>query len=537
MAVSQIEEKILGRLAKLTEAANPLLSASLYQVLGLSILLSRKLYRARKLRKLDLTRDTPSLQLYHHIIWLAREGLSITEVYILPYCQDGQHGPECRVMAAKLRASLYHVFCLFHNHPPVGQLSGRSGASASPPSTTNSPKHMDGPKGSPPKAAVKDGTTRRRAGKAPLRDPIPSLQSDASFVTNPYSGTATQTPPPGLAILPAEGARRTPSRPPGLPKIDIPAAQSAVAFLLPPLNFVPMAKEYFEIAQELSNSLLPVTHALRLSVSLEHAAFLWDCAKEHDRSRRLARRTIKDVYSSSEGLDDDEFADASALVQALGGMVKRGSSESTPQPSISQRTSPAPPVPPKKLIIDRTIAVSPPSARGQPTQQQQQQQAQQRAPNKQQVSRAMVNPERLSTVPEVDIEGSEVAQDSTVGAFSPPISRLSSRSRPGRASSVTSAASDKASKRKLVEVAEEQARQRQRSASNASGSRRGSNAVDGSAGSGSGDSQRAHSRQPTPTEGYVRRSSPPKKQKQMESANQASTGRSSSKKSNRGNTN
>lgn len=540
MAVSQIEEKILGRLAKLTEFANPLLSASLYQVLGLSILLSRKLYRARKLRKLDLTRDTPSLQLYHHIIWLAREGLSITEVYILPYCQDGQHGSECCVMAAKLRASLYHVFCLFHNHPPVGQLSGRSGVSASPPSTSNSPKHMGGTGGSPPRATVKEGASRRRAGKAPLRDPVSSIQSDASFITNPYSGTGAQTPPPGLAILPAEGARRTPFRPPGLPHIDIPAAQSAVAFLLPPLNFVPMAKEYFELAQELSNTLLPVTHALRLSVSLEHAAFLWDCAKEHDRSRRLARRTIKDVYSSSEGLDDDEFADASALVQALGGMVKRRFSESTPQQPISQRTSPAPPVPPKTtapLIIDRAIAASPPSTRGQPTQQQQKQQAQQRAPTKQQVSRAMVNPERLSTVPEVDVEGSEAAQDSSVGALSPPISRLSSRSRPGRASSVTSAASDKASKRKLVEVAEKRARQRQRSASNASGSRRGSNAVDGSAGSGSGDSQRAHSRQPTPTEGYVRRSqpSPTKKQKQTESASQTSAGKSSLKKSNGGN--
>lgn len=64
MAVSQIEEKILGRLAKQTAPSNALLSASLYQVLGLSILLSRKLVKARKLRKLDTSRDTKSLQLY-----------------------------------------------------------------------------------------------------------------------------------------------------------------------------------------------------------------------------------------------------------------------------------------------------------------------------------------------------------------------------------------------------------------------------------------------------------------------------------------
>ena len=58
MAISQIEEKILGKLAKQTEASNSHLAANLYQVLGLSILLSQKLYRAKKLRKLDSTRVT-----------------------------------------------------------------------------------------------------------------------------------------------------------------------------------------------------------------------------------------------------------------------------------------------------------------------------------------------------------------------------------------------------------------------------------------------------------------------------------------------
>ncbi|KAI5369904.1 Putative 14-3-3 protein [Septoria linicola] len=505
MAVSQIEEKILGRLAKLTEPSNPLLSASLYQVLGLSILLSRKLYRARRLRRLDLTRNTKSLQLYHHIIWLAREGLSITEVYILPYCEDGENGPECRIMAAKLRASFYHVFCLFHNHPPIGQLNGRSGSSASPPSKSNTPSIVVD---SPSKSTLKEGS-RQRVGKPPLRDPIPSIQSDASFVTNPYASGTARTPPPGLAILPPENPRRTPSRPPGLAPVYVSAAQSAASFLLPPLNFVPMAQEHFEVAQQLCNNLLPVTHALRLSVSLEHAAFLWDCASEHDGSRRLAQRTIKDVYSSSDGLDDDEFADASVLVQALGGMVKRGSNESTPQQPVTQAESPTPRAATRSqpaLNIDRTIAVSPPTTRGRPS--------------AQQATRStMRTPERLSTVPEAEVEGSEAAANSTAGALSPPVSRLSSRSRPGRASSATSAASDKASKRKLVEQAEERVRRRQRSASNASrtsGSRRNSNTADGS---GSGGSQKAHSRQQTPTEGYVRpqqQSDSPTKKKQKQ---------------------
>lgn len=512
MAVSQIEEKILGRLSKQTASTNALLSASLYQVLGLSILLSRKLYRARKLRKLDNTRDTKSLQLYHHIIWLAREGLSITEVYILPYCQDGAQGPECRVMAAKLRASLYHVFCLFHNHPPVSQLSGKSHGSPGTNSSENTPKAAKDTKASPkrsPKQEKGNGDGNRRNGKPSLRDPIPSMTSDASFLTNPYATGATGTPPPsGLAIIGGTGdVRRAPSRPPGLAPINVPATQAAASFLLPPLNFVPIAREYFDTAQQLAHSLLPATHALRLSVSLEHTAFLWDCAKDHDRARKLARRTIRDVYASSDGLDDDEFADASVLVQALGGIVRRGSNDSTPQqpPSTSpaQRASSTRQQP----RIDRTIAVSPGENRGARINNRQQQQQQsyyhQPPPQVQQVPRSQIpramqphhqqqrnqsdTPERLSTVPE---EEPSLSRAPTT-TMSPPTSRMSNRSstRPRRASSVTSQASDKGSKRKLVEQAEERARSRQ-----------------GSASSQGGGAQ--HSRQATPAEGYVRKNTP-----------------------------
>ncbi|KAF7193408.1 hypothetical protein HII31_05283, partial [Pseudocercospora fuligena] len=349
------------------------------------------------------------------------------------------------------------------------------------------------------------------------------MQSDVSFVTNPYAVGTGQTPPPGLTILPpAEGARRTPSRPPGLAPINIGAAQSAASFLLPPLNFVPMAKEHFETAQALAMNLLSTTHALRLSVSLEHSAFLWDCVKDHDRARRLARRTIKEVYSSQEGLDDDEFADASALVQALGGIVRRGSAESTPRPGASTVTSPTSPnqrtprqapavsnVPP----IDRTIAVSPQQRRNSP---QQHRQASNVAHQSHIPRIFMRTPERLSTVPEAEGESTDAGQTT----LSPPASRLSSRSHQRRTSSVTSAASDKASKRKLVEQAEEKVRERQRSTSNASqasasssrrgnasgvrSSQRGSPAQSNNSRRGSGTEGSSHSRQPTPTEGTMR---------------------------------
>lgn len=476
MAVSQIEQNILGRIAKQVAPSNPLLSASLFQVLGLSILLSRKVYQARRVRRLDVTRDTRSLQLYHHIIWLAREGISTTEVFVLPYCQNGEHGPECRVMAAKLRASLYHVYCLFHNHPPVSAISPRSQDTDSSPSSTRTPRGGNGAAyrspGKSPRSGGEGGGKRRRAGSSSLRDPIPSMVSDASYVTNPYAGPA-QTPPPAGPPPPIPtDARRTPTRPPGLATINVPAAQAAASFLVPPLNYVPMTREYFEIAQHLANSLLPAAHALRLSLSLEHAAFLWDCGKEHDRATRLAKRTVREVYASKEGLDDDEFKDAAALVERLAGIMKRGMGEATQQTSREQLASPRQPAVSRAPLIDRTIAVSP-TNRGS--------NAQSPGPR----SSMMRTPERLSTVPEVESTDATSESHTVATSITPPISRLSSRSRQRRTGSATS---DKAAKRRALEQAEEL--HRRNSASNRS-------KVSGS-----------NSRQTTPPEGYVRRSPP-----------------------------
>ena len=490
MAVSQIEEKILGRLARQVGPPGIVLpkpiaklSAALYRVLGLSILLSRKLVKARRLRKLDNTRDTKSLKLYHHIIWLAREGLDLTEDYILPFCQHGEQGPECRVMAAKLRASFYHVFCLFHNHPPVGQLSPRSTESSnSPPSRVLTPKAGNGQPRSSPAKSQKSGKenkngARRSGKKGGLRDPVPSMNSDTSYVTNPYAMPA-QTPPPAgpPPPLPSE-ARRTPTRPPGLEPINVSPSQAAATFLLPPLNWVPMTGEHFSTAQHQANTLLPPAHALRLSISLEHAAYLWDCAKDYDRARTVARKAIKEVYSSTEGLDDDEFFDASSLVQALGGIVRRGTDESTPRPSQEQMVNPDVPVSRGPPPIDRTIAVSPSNSK--------QNRAATQSPG--QIRSILKTPERLSTVQEVS-STEAFSENLTQTALSPPVSRLSNRSRQRRASSVSS---DKASKRRAVERAEEI--HRRDSAS------RGSNVSSGS-----------NSRQTTPQEGYVAPSRIPK---------------------------
>lgn len=319
MASSDFDQRFLGRIAKQTEESNPLLSTSLYQILGLSMLLSKRLVRARKLRKLDTTRDTPSLAAYQHILWLSREGLSILELYVLPYAQDNQHGPECRVLSVKLRASFYHIFCLFHNQPPVTSTNLPSNESRygipplplSPRDGNGQVRKADGTSGLSPSS--------KRTGKQPtLREPIDSITSETSFLTNPYAaGGPVGTPSPGPMIAP-----------PGLNPVPIPQPSS---FLLPPLNFVPLAGGFFTTASAYATAYLPGSHPLRLSVALEHSAFLWDCVHDHEGSRRLARRAIKDVYRAEEAMDDVDFEDAADLVRTLGRMMKRKSWEGTPR--------------------------------------------------------------------------------------------------------------------------------------------------------------------------------------------------------------
>ena len=323
MATSDVDQKTLGRLALQTGNVNPLLSSSLYQLLGLSITLSRKLYRARKLRKLDTSRDTKSLSLYHHIIWLSREGLTILEIGVIPYTQENQYGTDCLVLVAKLRASFFHIFCLFHNSPPVSQFT-ISNISTQRVSSPLSPRQGNSQNRKRTSSGVVAQSSTLKSGTK-LRDPIPSITSDASYVTNPYalSGNGTTGTSP-LSTYPTLGALRTVPHPSD--------------FLLPSLNFVPRTAAYFSIASDFAAKLLPGSHPLRLSVALEHAAFLWDCAHEHEAARNLARRAIRDVYRAQEGMDDAEFEDAAELVAILGQMMRRASYDGTMQERVKNST-------------------------------------------------------------------------------------------------------------------------------------------------------------------------------------------------------
>jgi hypothetical protein len=311
MASSDVDQKYLGRVASNIFDSNPDLSDVLFQLLGLSVVLSRKLYRARKLRRLDTTRDTRSLQLYHHIIWLSKEGLAILEAYILPATQDGQEGAESQVLAAKLRASFLHVFCLFHNDPPITMAAGGAAIPSSSQDSTSSVK-----KTTPPK--------RNSRGKQPsLRDPINSVTSDASFLTNPYADLPPGSTPPMSFPSSAGGV----GPPPGLSTIPHPSA-----FLFPSINFIPYADMYFRAASAAASALLPGAHPLRLSVAIEYAAFVWDVKHEHSTARQLARRAIRQLREGEdEGVSDEMFEDAAEMVQILGRIMKRRSFEGTPR--------------------------------------------------------------------------------------------------------------------------------------------------------------------------------------------------------------
>lgn len=82
--------------------------------------------------------------------------------------------------------------------------------------------------------------------------------------------------------------------------------------------------EAFRVADALANQLLPAIHPLRLSVKLEYSAFTFDCIRDGDGARRIAKKAIDEAFVSTEALDDDAFEDATHLVGALGVFAKRG---------------------------------------------------------------------------------------------------------------------------------------------------------------------------------------------------------------------
>ncbi|KAK8250718.1 hypothetical protein HDK77DRAFT_190631 [Phyllosticta capitalensis] len=327
MASSDIDQKYLAHIASMTSATHPLLAAPFYSLLGLSSMLSARVHKAKKMRRLDLSRDTPSLIHYQHIIWLVREGLEILEADVLPHTMNGKLGAEATVLAARLRASFYHLLSLFHNEPPASQVPPPRSSSRNDTATgvlgvshrhNNSKSSIVSEKFSPKanQSKSKNGTT----GRTPtLRDPVASATSDASFITNPYASNR-----PSSAVS-------SPAPPPGLGGPTI--APRPSAFLFPPMNFLPITESHFVNADRAATALLPGSHPLRLSTAVEHCAFIWDCLHDFQYARRLARQTIRAVYHAKEGMDDEDFEEAAKMVDQLGKIMKRRSWDGAIRPA------------------------------------------------------------------------------------------------------------------------------------------------------------------------------------------------------------
>ena len=293
MASSEVDQKFLGKLAKAVENDNPLLASVLFKILGLSINLSSQLISAQKLRRNDTTPIPEALELHFHIIWLSREGLVLLNQYVIPMV--GKYG-ELKVLAYKLRASFYHIFVLFHNTPAVSTLS------------------LSTPEGQSSSTVPSLAPPRVDKGKGIATDDI----QDTSFAPRPTAHTyegGPVGPPPGFGPVPP------------------------TAFLLKPGDYLPQAHRYFQEAVALAEELLWGSHSLRLSVKTEYAAFLYECVHDLEGSRRLAKETITEVYDATEGIDNDMFADACALVNVLGKMMKRGLGSSNTLRSKGQGSS------------------------------------------------------------------------------------------------------------------------------------------------------------------------------------------------------
>lgn len=194
------------------------------------------------------------------------------------------HYLELKVLAYKLRASFYHIFVLLHNDPPVNYRLKR-------PRTDSNAALYPEPL-----------TPRTRSSASPQR----RQRSPAISLGGPVGGKL----PPGLPVSTSKSQ-------------DLADA----SFLLPLTDYTRLTTNAFVAANVLAESLLPGSHPIRLSVKVEYVAYLYDCLDERQQSRRLARRSIREVYEATEGMDDESFEDAAELVGILGRMMRRGLSQ------------------------------------------------------------------------------------------------------------------------------------------------------------------------------------------------------------------
>ncbi|KAH0287960.1 hypothetical protein KCU62_g5605, partial [Aureobasidium sp. EXF-3399] len=281
MAITRVDRKVLAHLINYYVSDNRIVVETLRTVLGLSVMLEQKLSQARRLRQFDKIREARSLDLYQQILFLAKEGLALTEVHIAPHCGENAEGIY-QVMALKLRASFHHIFCLYHNTPPVRLLR------------PNEKKELS-------IFSINYMANRKSQEFNLSASPNPSAKS---FVTNPYA--ANGQAPPVLAHEPDKVSPKitlqshaAPTRPPGLGmnatnfyEPPVPAS----TFLMPPLDYTPETKRLFERAAKFAENFLHPAHPLVLSLALERATFLIDCLSDYEKSLKVVKKAARAAW-------------------------------------------------------------------------------------------------------------------------------------------------------------------------------------------------------------------------------------------------
>ncbi|KAH0365226.1 hypothetical protein KCU65_g6238, partial [Aureobasidium melanogenum] len=304
MALTSIDRKVLAHSINYYVSENKTVVENLRTVLGISVMLEEKLAYVHELRVLNIDLGVKSLEPYRELIFLAKEGLALTEVYIAPYCGESADAVY-QVMALKLRASFHHIFCQYHNTPPVRLLRQKKAERLS----AFSAYYI---------------ASRQDQDFDLAASPVPSVQS---FVTNPYAANG-QAPPvlPHVSANAPSQTRTAPVHPPGFflnTGVGHEPPVSASTFLMPPLDYTPETKRLFELAVKRAEEKLHPAHPLVLSLALEQATFLMDCLADYEKSFKVIKKAARAAYLSRREITKANWEDAVRILHDMTAIVSR----------------------------------------------------------------------------------------------------------------------------------------------------------------------------------------------------------------------
>ncbi|RKF57270.1 putative 14-3-3 protein, partial [Erysiphe neolycopersici] len=253
MTISEVDKKYLGRFAGKFQNEYPLLAQSLLQILGIFTMLSGYVTKARKLRRLDISRNSKSSDLYLRIVWLAREGLKILEEYVLPMVAN--YG-ELKTLSYKLRASFYYLFVLFHNQPPISLKQTHENVTLT-------------------LGEVFDHETMEKSDEY-ISTIYESVRSNSTPSTHSFE--AGYEPVVTTANLNSSFTEFSPD--------------DEANFLIPAIDYRPTARHCFQEATALANQYLYGSHPIRLSLMVEYSTYIFECLHNCGESRQLAKNTV-----------------------------------------------------------------------------------------------------------------------------------------------------------------------------------------------------------------------------------------------------